>query len=162
MATVGVYLRVDEDRIDEVRAGLAAIEGASNAADGPYAHDGARLGRGLALYHRGDFEEEKNNAFMVFDDSAIESRVDGETHRMVLNGAVEYTSPRFTATLDKDTFKLLEATPTAATDGEALSLEAAADMFILLKGMQGSMNHLPAMAADGSRGTFVTHPGYQD
>lgn len=28
MATVGVYLRVDEDRIDEVRVGLAAIEGA--------------------------------------------------------------------------------------------------------------------------------------
>jgi NADPH-dependent glutamate synthase beta subunit-like oxidoreductase len=111
---------------------------------------------------RGDFEAEKNNAFMVFDNSAIESRVDGETHRLVLNGVVEYSSPRFTATLDRDTFKLLEATPTAAADGESLSLEAAADMFILLKGIHGSMSHLPAMAADGSRGTFVRHPGYPE
>ena len=111
---------------------------------------------------RGDFEAEKNNAFMVFDNSAIESRVDGETHRLVLNGAVEYSSPRFTATLDRDTFTLLEATTTAAADGESLSLEAAADMFILLKGINGSMSHLPAMAADGSRGTLVRHPGYPE
>jgi len=109
---------------------------------------------------RSDFEEEKNNAFMVFEDGTVESRVDGETHRLALNGAVEYSSPRFSATLDKDTFKLLEATPTAAADGEALSLKAAADMFILLKGLQGSMPHLPAMLED--RGTFVTHPGYEE
>jgi NADPH-dependent glutamate synthase beta subunit-like oxidoreductase len=109
---------------------------------------------------RGDFEEEKNNAFMVFENGTIESRVDGETHRMVLNGAVEYSAPKFSATLDKDTFKLLEATPTAAADGEALSLKAAADMFILLKGLQGSMEHLPVMAE--SPGTFVTHPGYEE
>ena len=111
---------------------------------------------------RADFEEEKNNAFMMFDDSSIESRVDGATHRLVLNGAVEYTAPGFTATLDKDTFKLLEATPTGAADGEALDLQPAADMLILLRGLQGSMGHLPAMAADGSRGTFVEHPGYQE
>ncbi|MGI9611204.1 MAG: FAD-dependent oxidoreductase, partial [Acidimicrobiia bacterium] len=109
---------------------------------------------------RGDFEEEKNNAFMVFENGTVESRVDGETHRMVLNGAVEYSSPRFSATLDKYTFKLLEATPTGAADGEALSLKAAADMFILLKGIQGSMDHLPVMLE--APGTFVTHPGYEE
>ncbi|NNL69663.1 MAG: hypothetical protein HKO70_06855, partial [Acidimicrobiia bacterium] len=109
---------------------------------------------------RGDFEEEKNNAFMVFENGTIESRVDGETHRMVLNGAVEYSAPTFSATLDKDTFKLLEATPTSAADGETLSLKAAADMFILFKGLQGSMEHLPLMQE--TRGTFVTHPGYEE
>ncbi|MDH3606340.1 MAG: FAD-dependent oxidoreductase [Acidimicrobiia bacterium] len=112
--------------------------------------------------NREDFEEEKNNAFMLFDDGSIESRVDGRTHRLVLNGAVEYTAPGFTATLDKDTFKLLEAAPTAAGEGESLTLVPAADMYILLKGLQGSMGHLPAMAADGSQGTFVEHPGYEE
>ncbi|NNF09173.1 MAG: FAD-dependent oxidoreductase [Acidimicrobiia bacterium] len=111
---------------------------------------------------RTDFEAEKNNAFMLFDNGSIESRVDGATHRLVLNGAVEYTAPGFTARMDKDTFKLLEASPTGAADGEALELQPAADMYILLKGLQGSMSHLPAMAADGSRGTFVEHPGYQE
>ena len=111
---------------------------------------------------RGDFEEEKNNAFMLFDDGSIESRVDGQTHRLVLNGSVEYAAPAFTATLDSDTFKLLEATPTGAADGEVLTLEPAADMYILLKGLAGSMGHLPVMAADGSRGTFVEHPGYEE
>jgi hypothetical protein len=33
-------------------------------------------------------------------------------------------------------------------------------MFILLKGLQGSMEHLPVMAE--SPGTFVTHPGYEE
>ena len=111
---------------------------------------------------RGDFEEEQNNAFMIFDDGTIESRIDGETHRLALNGSVEYRSPRFTASFDKETFELLEAAPTGAGDGEVLPLEPAADMFILLKGLRSSMAHLPAMAADGSQGTFVEHPGYED
>jgi NADPH-dependent glutamate synthase beta subunit-like oxidoreductase len=111
---------------------------------------------------RADFEDQKSNAFMLFDDGSIESRVDGATHRLVMNGVVEYTAPGFTARLDQDTFKLLESTPTAAKEGEMLDLEPAADMFILLKGLQGSMGHLPASAADGFRGTFVQHPGYEE
>ena len=111
---------------------------------------------------RADFEDQKSNAFMLFDDGSIESRVDGATHRLTLNGAVEYTAPGFRARLDKDTFKLLEAVPTGAADGEVLDLEPAADMYILWKGLRGSMPHLPAMAADGSRGTFVEHPGYEE
>ncbi len=111
---------------------------------------------------RGDFENETDNAFMLFDDGRIESRVDGETHRLALNGAVEYTAPRFSATLDIDTLQLVEASPNGAADGEVLSLQPAADMFILLRGLQESMGHLPVMAADGSRGTFVSHPGYEE
>jgi NADPH-dependent glutamate synthase beta subunit-like oxidoreductase len=109
---------------------------------------------------RGDFEAEKTNAFMMFDDGSIESRVDGETHRMVLNGVVEYSSPAFHARLEAGTLNLIEATPIGdRTDGEAFSVRPAADMYVVLKGLTGSMAHLPAM---GPAGTSIPHPGYEE
>jgi putative selenate reductase len=110
--------------------------------------------------NREDFEAEKSNAFMMFGDSVMEARLDGQIHRIEVNGQIEYTSPSFTAKLDKDTLELIEATPTAAASaGEVLSLEPAAVMHTLLKGVTGSMPHIPTMV-DG--GTFVTHPGYEE
>ena len=47
----------------------------------------------------------------------------------------------------------------AAAAGEVLSLEPAATMYTVLKGVSGSMPHIPVMA-DG--GTFVPHPGYTE
>ena len=108
---------------------------------------------------REDFEAQKSNAFMMFGDDAIEGRFDGETHRLELNGRLEYRTPGFTAVLDPETLGLVEATPAAASDGELLSLEGAAVMFTLLTGVRGSLPHLPVMA-DG--GTFVGHPGYAE
>jgi putative selenate reductase len=109
---------------------------------------------------RHDFMEEKGNAFMLFPDGSMEARVDGQTHRLVVNGAVEYTSPSFTARLDPSTLELLEAAPNgAAADGEVLSLRPAAEMYTLWKGLQGSMAHLPAMADAGTR---IAHPGYEE
>jgi putative selenate reductase len=109
---------------------------------------------------RQDFEEQKTNAFMILEGGAIESRVDGETHRLVLNGSVEYTAPRFSARLEAGTLNLIEATSAnEVTDGEAFSLEPAADMYVLLSGLSGSLAHLPAMADAGTR---LAHPGYAE
>ena len=110
---------------------------------------------------RVDFEAEKDNAFMVFADGSMEARWNGETHRLSVNGAVEYSSPSFSARLDVETFGLLEATVGAdAVEGQSLSLTPAADMFVLLQGLQGSMAHLPVMADQVA--TTVDHPGYEE
>jgi NADPH-dependent glutamate synthase beta subunit-like oxidoreductase len=110
--------------------------------------------------NREDFEAEKANAFMMFGDSVMEARVDGQTHRIEVNGHIDYTAPSFTAKLDATTLELLEATPTAAaSEGEVLSLEPAAVMHTLLNGVRGSMPQIPVMV-DG--GTFVGHPGYEE
>ena len=108
---------------------------------------------------RDDFEAEKGNAFMMFSDTVMEARIDGETHRIEVNGRLEYTTPAFTATLDPDTLELVEATPTAAAEGQTLSLEPAAVMYTLLSGVSASMPHIPVMAEGG---TVVEHPGYPE
>ena len=41
---------------------------------------------------------------MMFDDGSIEARFDGETHRLSVNGVVDYIAPAVTATLDPETF----------------------------------------------------------
>jgi putative selenate reductase len=97
--------------------------------------------------NREDFQQQQDNAFMLFDDGSIESRVAGETHRLILREAFEYVSPRFRATLDADSFELLDATATRAAEGEEMSLRPAADMFILMRGVCGSMPYLPVVAA---------------
>ncbi len=110
---------------------------------------------------RADFEAEKDNAFMVFSDGTIEGRWNGETHRLSVNGAVEYSSPSFSARLDAETLAVLEATAGDGTvEGQTLSLNPAADMYVLLRGLQGSMPHIPVMAED--TGTKVAHPGYEE
>jgi len=109
--------------------------------------------------NREDFEAEKTNAFMMLGDTVMEARIDGQTHRIEVNGQIEYTAPSFTATLDPATLQLVEATATDASEGEVLSLEPAAVMHTLLEGVRSSMPHIPAFV-DG--GTFVAHPGYTE
>jgi len=65
--------------------------------------------------------------------------------------------------MDVETFGLLEATAGDGTvEGQELSLDPAADMFVLLRGLQGSMAHLPVMADEAAAGTRVSHPGYKE
>jgi putative selenate reductase len=106
---------------------------------------------------RFDFENQTDNAFMMSSNSVMEARVGGETHRIELNGRIEYTSPSFRASLDPTTLDLIDAAPTGAADGETLSLEPAAVMATLLAGVSRSLPHIP-VTTDG--GTFVGHPGY--
>ena len=108
---------------------------------------------------RADFDAQSSNAFMLLGDGAMEARIDGRTHRISVQGRIEYTAPGFRAVLERDTFALVEATPTGAADGESLSLEPAAVMATLLAGVTGSLPHIPTAAAGGSR---VAHPGYAE
>jgi putative selenate reductase len=114
---------------------------------------------------RTDFEAQDSNAFMLLGDGAMEARFGGRTHRIATgdpataNGRIRYEAPGFRAVLDRDTFALVEATPTGAAEGEALSLEPAAVMATLLAGVTGSMPHIPTADAGGSR---VAHPGYAE
>jgi putative selenate reductase len=105
---------------------------------------------------RADFEAQASNAFMLLGDGAMEARFAGQTHRIRVNGRIEYEAPAFRATLERDTFALIEATPTGAADGEALAIEPAAVMAALLAGVTGSMPHIPTAAADG--GSRVAPP----
>jgi putative selenate reductase len=112
---------------------------------------------------RADFEAQASNAFMLLGNGVMEARFDGATHRIAAsetgaaNARITYTAPGFRAVLDRDTFALVEATPTGAADGEELSLKPAAVMATLLMGVTGSLPHIPTAAAGGSR---VAHPGY--
>ncbi len=108
---------------------------------------------------RADFEAQSANAFMLLGDGVIEGRFDGATHRVVLNGVVEYTAPSFRAILNRDTFALVDATLTGTADGERLPLEPAAVMATLLAGVTGSLPHIPTAARGGSR---INHPGYAE
>jgi putative selenate reductase len=112
---------------------------------------------------RPDFEAEKDNAFWVQadgDTTVVEARWDGETHRLAINGQVEYTSPALRATLENETLALVSAAAGgAAVDGQSLSLEAAAQMYAFWRGVSGSMSHIPLA---GVEGTKVGHPGYEE
>ena len=111
---------------------------------------------------RAEFEAESDNAFMLSteDDTAtLEARWGGETHRMAINGRVEYSSPTVQASFD-DRFTLagLHATEGLA-DGTAISLEPAAAMYAFWRGLTDSMPQVPLVAAAGTK---IQHPGYRE
>ena len=118
---------------------------------------------------RGDFEAQKDNAFMLIRDGAsaatavIEARWNGETHRLEVDGDLRYSSPAFQASLDPTDFSLLEATAgESAEEGRELTLEACASMYLVLRSLAESMPHLPWASPPGATdsGTHVEHPGY--
>jgi putative selenate reductase len=112
---------------------------------------------------RADFDTEKDNAFWFEqqgETSVVEARWDGETHRLTINGQVEYSAPALRATLAADSLELVSATPGAgAADGQSISLEPAAQMYAFWRGMSGSMPQVPLA---GVAGTKVGHPGYEE
>jgi putative selenate reductase len=111
---------------------------------------------------RNDFETETDNAFMFSRDAAatiVEARFDGATHRMSINGQVEYESPQLRATFDAATFDVDEVTPgSLVSDGATPSLDAAATMYAIWRGLQS----LPQLPMAGQPGVKITHPGYPD
>jgi putative selenate reductase len=104
---------------------------------------------------RADFMAQETNAFMELGDGVMEGRFGGQTHRISVHGRIDYRAPTFRAVLEPASLGLIEATPTGAAEGEALSLEPAAVMATLLAGLSRSMPHIP-VAAEG--GTFVQQP----
>ena len=110
--------------------------------------------------NRDEFDAESSNAFMVTEDgdaTVVLSRFDGTTHKLSINGTVEYVSPAVTASFDEG-FGLVSAAPGAAVpEGGAVSLDAAATMFAVWKGLHGSMPQIPAASATGTR---IAPPAY--
>jgi putative selenate reductase len=114
--------------------------------------------------NRPEFEAQQDNAFMVFRDAdqwAMEARWQGATHRIELNGRLDYTGPSFRARLNPETFDVEEARLTNSAG--ALSLEPCAAMYVLLRGLQQSMPHLPTARTDNPATTgSIAHPGYRE
>jgi putative selenate reductase len=106
---------------------------------------------------RADFEAESDNAFWLTTDG-IEGRFDGQTHRLSVNGSLEYASDRITATLENDTLEVTAVSAIEGADGGAVSLKPAADMYVVWRGL-GSMPHIPRAGIDGA---LIGHPGYEE
>lgn len=104
---------------------------------------------------RADFLAQPSNAFMQLGDGVMEGRFAGQTHRITVNGRIDYDAPTFRAALEPSTLELIEATPSGALEGEELSIEPAATMATLLAGLSRSMPHIPVA---GEGGTFVAQP----
>lgn len=104
---------------------------------------------------------------MVFRDRdtwTIEARWQDETHRVELNGKLDYQGPLFSARLDPESFEPVQIEVSdGARNGDALSLEPAATMYALLNGLKKSLPFLPAALAPGliANGK-IPHPGYVD
>jgi len=113
------------------------------------------------------FDAQQENAFMVFQDRdqwAMDARWQGTTHRIELNGTLDYTGPAFRARLNPETFDVEHAELTGtATEGNSYSLEPCAAMFVLLTGLQQSLPQLPTAQLDSSAAAVrITHPGDPD
>jgi len=116
---------------------------------------------------RAEFEAQQDNAFMVFREAdrwAMDARWQNETHRIELNDKLDYQGPLFSARLNPDTFatEQIEVTATAR-DGDKLSLEPVAAMYVLLNGLRQSIPQLPTALTDelAARGK-IAHPGYTE
>jgi hypothetical protein len=89
----------------------------------------------------------------------VTARFEGETHRLSINGSVEYSSPGLSASFD-ESFALLSATPgNGLSDGDDVSVEAAATMFALWTGLEASMPEVPVA---GEGGTRLAAPAFAD
>jgi putative selenate reductase len=101
-----------------------------------------------------EFNAESSNAFMVRRDgdaTVVLGRFAGTTHRLSINGSIDYVSPTILASFDTS-FGLVSASPGAdAADGDEASLDAAATMFALWKGLDESMPQIPVAGEEGTR-----------
>jgi putative selenate reductase len=108
--------------------------------------------------NREEFEGQQSNAFMMKRDGdvvTVEGRFDGDTHHLSINGSVEYTSPAATASFD-GALTFQSASPRAGVPNtDEVSLEPAAVMYAIWKGLETSMPEVP-LATDG--GTRIQEP----
>ncbi|MGA9575883.1 MAG: FAD-dependent oxidoreductase [Lysobacterales bacterium] len=116
---------------------------------------------------RSEFAAQRDNAFMVFRDAdvwAMETRWHNQTHRIELNGQLDYAGPLFRARLDPETFEATHVEVSAdARAGDVLSLEPAATMCVLLNGLRTSLPYMPAvLPAELANAGRITHPGYAE
>jgi putative selenate reductase len=94
-----------------------------------------------------DFAAERENAFRLLGDAAIEGRFGGETHRLDRrpgDPTCVYWAPGVRTVLDATTFAELEVEATRPMAPGDRSLEPAAVLAALLAGITGSVPFLPA------------------
>ena len=100
-----------------------------------------------------EFLDQDTNAFMVLDGAdgvTVLGRFSGDTHRLSINGSIDYRAPAISASFD-DGFGFVSAEGTeVGVDGE-ISLAPAAVMYALWKGLDESMPELPRAATGGTR-----------
>jgi putative selenate reductase len=116
---------------------------------------------------RTEFSAQQENAFMLLrnaDSWAMEARCNNQTHRIELNTQLDYSGPLFRARLDPQTFAVVNIEVSAAARaGDALPLEPAATMYVLLNGLKTSLPHLPAAwPAELASAGRIAHPGYAE
>ncbi len=103
-------------------------------AGGPYRHK-PRL-----YVTRSEFEEQNDNAFFISHDGeewAVEARTAGETAKLTLGEQLHFELRGAGISLDPDTLQVVDG---AGGDGD---VELCFDMLVLLRGLRGSMGHLP-------------------
>jgi putative selenate reductase len=115
---------------------------------------------------RAEFEAQSDNAFMVSgqDVWVMEARWAGETHRIEVNGSLQYSTPRIKATLEPGDFSVQHVeVVTNPADDETFSLEPCATMYALLTGLRDSMPYLPtALPTQVAAAGKIAHPGYAE
>ena len=95
---------------------------------------------------------------------AMDARWQGETHRIELNGKLDYQGPFFSARLDPDTFEPEQIDAAVGIQAsDELSLEPCVTMYVLLNGLRQSLPYVPTaidteLAASGK----IAHPGYAE
>jgi putative selenate reductase len=101
-------------------------------------HDKPRL-----FWHRGDFEAESDNAFMLLvrgGGTLIQARGGGELHQLRDGDVVRYHGPDGAARLDRDTLEI--------TAGVEPPVALRGAMLTLLRGITSSMPQLPVAEAE--------------
>ena len=108
-----------------------------------------------------DFAAERDNAFRILGDRAIEGRFGGATHRLDHRSGdptCVYRAPGLRAVLDATTFAALEVEATGSVEPAERSLAPAAVLAALLAGITGSVPHLPTAGDVSQGGTRVIEP----
>ncbi len=114
---------------------------------------------------RAEFEAQQDNAFTWWRDPdgtpVMEARWQGKTHRIELAERLQYRAPDFYACIDPAGFEVTSIEPTPGMTGSGkLTLQPCATMYVLLKGLAGSLPYLPAAAGEGKG--RIPAPAYEE
>jgi putative selenate reductase len=106
-------------------------------------------------FHRGDFEAEADNAFMLLSShgaACLQAMFGGELHELVSDGAeLRYASPAARMSMSPETLAVRAASfGPSPRDREIVEPQHLATMFTLLRSLSESMPELPAVEADAA------------
>ncbi|MDX2437365.1 MAG: FAD-dependent oxidoreductase, partial [Acidobacteriota bacterium] len=103
-------------------------------------------------FHRGDFEDQGNNAFMLLRHGGlrgIQARFEDKLHELFDGDTLSYRSPYISLSLDPETLEVVEATTRAPdTPDQTFDPALLGAMITLLRSLTRSMPELPVIEAD--------------